>query len=310
MESLASLRIFSAVCETGSLSAVARAEGCTQPAVSQHIKRLEAEYGIALVERSRTGVTATVAGEILHHAIQDSLGNLAAARRRLGELRDREAGTLRITTGGTTLRHFMIDALVHLRLAHPSLAVEFRSATSTLACINELHADRADLAFVTLGTPIPGLQQRPVVEARWVLVVPRDDPLTQHDSVDARQLRQIRYISMPASSSSRRHLESRLTELGIELDPEASVDDWDTAMRLVEVGLGHAIVPALWVDDLGDHRRLRAVPVNGIDPVTFGWFARRWDALNPIALAFISEVHEQLRQHHHADSITVLEPTT
>jgi ribosome-associated protein len=44
------LRIFQAVCETRNLSAVARSLGCTQPAVAQHVARLERELGVALVE--------------------------------------------------------------------------------------------------------------------------------------------------------------------------------------------------------------------------------------------------------------------
>lgn len=308
MESLSSLRIFAAVCETGSLSAVARAEGCTQSAVSQHVKRLEVEHGIALVERSRSGVTATPAGRILQRAVQDSLGTLAAARRRLSELREGEAGTLRITTGGTTLRHFMIEALARLRHTHPGLGIEFRSGTSTVGCIDELRGNRADLAFVTLGAPVRGLQQRPVVQAPWVLVVGRDDALARPDTVGTRQLRQVRYLAMPASSRSRQHLEAQLAEHGVHLDPVATVDDWDTAVRLVEVGLGHALVPALWVHDLGHHRRLRAVPITGVDPVTFGWVARRWDALSPVALAFVTETQRQLGRIESADGITLVEP--
>jgi len=308
MESLASLRIFAAVCETGSLSAVARAEGCTQSAVSQHVKRLEAEHGVALVERSRTGVTATPAGRILQRAVQDSLGTLAAARRRIGELREGEAGTLRITTGATTLRHFMIEALARLRDTHPGLGVEFRSTTSTTGCIDEVRGDRADLAFVTLAAPARGLQQRPVVAAPWVLVVGRDDPLARRDGAGARQLRQVRYVSMPAGSRSRRQLEDQLADHGVHLDPVATVDEWDTAVRLVEVGLGHAIVPALWVHDLAEHRGLRAVPVVGVDPVTFGWVARRWDALNPVALAFVAETQRQLARLERPGGITLVEP--
>jgi DNA-binding transcriptional LysR family regulator len=310
MESLASLRIFAAVCETGSLSAVARAEGCTQSAVSQHVKRLEADHGVALVERSRSGVTPTPAGDILYRAVQDSLGTLTAARRRLRELREGEAGTLRITTGGTTLRHFMIEALARLRHSHPGLAIEFRSATSTAGCIEEVRANRADLAFVTLGPPTRGLQQRPVVQAPWVLVAPRDDPLVEGERIDPRRLRQARYLAMHAGSRSRKLLEAQLAEHGVHLDPVATVDDWDTAVRLVEVGLGHAVVPALWVHDLGEHDRLRALPLDGVDPATFGWIARRWDALNPLALAFVAETQRQLGGTEHAAGIALVEPAT
>ena len=310
MASLEDLRIFAAVCEVGSLSGVARAESCTQSAVSQHVKRLEREFDIALIERGRSGVSPTTAGKVLYQAAIDSLGTLATARRRLTELRDGEAGALRITTGGTTLRHFMVEALAQVRATHPGIAVEFRSATSTADCLEELHADRADLAFVTLGTPPPGLQQRPVVRSRWVLVVTDDDPLAQRPAIGARHLRQIRYVAMPSSSRSRQMLEAQLADRGIQLTPITTVDDWDTAIRLVEVGLGHALVPALWVHDLGRHPHLRCVPVTPADTVIFGWVARRWDSLNRLAVTFVAEVQRQLRELRSAEGIEILSGQT
>ena len=53
---LEDLRVFVAVCRVGSLSEVARGLHCTQPAVSQHVTRLERELGVALLERRATGV--------------------------------------------------------------------------------------------------------------------------------------------------------------------------------------------------------------------------------------------------------------
>ncbi|MFE2338490.1 LysR family transcriptional regulator, partial [Streptomyces sp. NPDC059431] len=59
------LRVFVAVCRSGSLSAVARDLGRTQSAVSQHIRRLEKETGAVLLERHPRGVSPTEAGRIL-----------------------------------------------------------------------------------------------------------------------------------------------------------------------------------------------------------------------------------------------------
>jgi DNA-binding transcriptional LysR family regulator len=56
------LRVFTAGVETGSLGAAARQLGCTQPAVSQHILRLENEPDVPLLERSTKGITRTPAG--------------------------------------------------------------------------------------------------------------------------------------------------------------------------------------------------------------------------------------------------------
>lgn len=70
------LRVFVAVCRAGSLSAVARDLSCTQSAVSQHVKRLERETGVQLLERHPRGVAPTSAGQILRAAAADGIAGL------------------------------------------------------------------------------------------------------------------------------------------------------------------------------------------------------------------------------------------
>lgn len=80
--------MFIAVYEAGNLSAVARTLSRTQPAVSQHIKRLERETGLTLIERQPRGVAPTTAGRILYEATVGGIGSVDAALRQLSELRD------------------------------------------------------------------------------------------------------------------------------------------------------------------------------------------------------------------------------
>jgi hypothetical protein len=62
------------------------------------------------------------------------------------------------------------------------------------------------------------------------------------------------------------------------------------------------------VHDLGEHDRLRALPLDGVDPATFGWIARRGEAQNPLALAFVAETQRQLGGTEHAAGIALVEP--
>jgi DNA-binding transcriptional LysR family regulator len=80
------LRVFTAVCRTGSLSAAVRDLGRTQSAVSQHVKRLERELGLSLVERHPRGVVPTPEGRLLHTAVTEGLGRIDQAVRRIEEL--------------------------------------------------------------------------------------------------------------------------------------------------------------------------------------------------------------------------------
>ncbi|MGW6271794.1 LysR family transcriptional regulator [Streptomyces sp. NPDC055060] len=284
------LRVFVAVCRTGSLSAVARDLSCTQPAVSQHIRRLERELGLSLLERHPRGVVPTPAGLLLHNAAAGGLGDIDHALRRLRDLARGEAGSVRITTGATTVRHFMSDAIVAFRRRHPRVSLEFETAHSSRGCFDALIAGGLDLAWITLGAPVKGIEQRPVIELPWVLAVHREDPLAGEERITTADLAGIQLIGLPESTTSRARLDAWFTERGISPASDTSVADWDTALLLAELGLGHAIVPDLPGWRGPGHPDLRLIPIPDLPTLWTGWAVRRWDALSPLAKAFADTV--------------------
>ncbi|SDM98713.1 LysR family transcriptional regulator [Streptomyces wuyuanensis] len=285
------LRVFVAVCRAGSLSAVARDLGCTQSAVSQHVKRLERETAVSLLERHPRGVAPTLAGRLLCEAAADSIAGLDLTLRRLGDLVHGESGSVRVTTGATSVRHFMSEAVVAFRRQYPKVSLEFQTENSSRSCFDALVTSDLDLAWITIGGPVRGIEQRPVVELPWVLAVRDDDPLAGRSHVDVTELGAIRLVRLPRNSTSGNRLDAALAELGIRISSDTSVADWDTALLLVELGLGHALVPALpgWQVP-GDDGHLRLVPVSALPPLPVGWAVRRWDALPPLARVFADTV--------------------
>ncbi|TDE30925.1 LysR family transcriptional regulator [Actinomadura sp. 6K520] len=280
------LRVFIAVCETRNLSAVSRTLSCSQSAVSQHVRRLERELGLTLIERQPRGVSPTDAGRILYQAALGGITALDSAVRRLRELRDGDGGTVKITTGGVTVRHFMPDAITAFRDRHPEATLDFQSAHSTRRCLELLQNGQADLAWITLGEPAPGVQQRPVVDLPWVLAVNAGDPLAARETIDPSDLRSIRYIAHPANSASHRRLAENFVRLGCTPARTVGVADWDTAVLLAELGIGHAVLPALPRLPLSPAGPVRTVPIPALSPITVGWAARQWDALSPLATEF------------------------
>ncbi|MEU8773557.1 LysR family transcriptional regulator [Streptomyces sp. NPDC048606] len=284
------LRVFVAVCRVGSLSGVARESGCTQSAVSQHVKRLERETGVSLLERRPRGTVPTAAGRILYEAVSDGINGLDRALRRIGELADGEAGSVRVGTGGATVRHFMAEAIVGFRRSHPRLSLEFRTETSSRRCFDALLASTLDLAWITIGAPVPGIEQRPVVDLPWVLAVRADDPLADRSAIDVAELTDMRLVRLPPNSISGARLDAAFTELGVRVGSDTSVADWDTALLLTELGLGHTVVPAVPGLRSAGTAPLRLVPVPALPPLPVGWAVRRWDALTPLARAFADTV--------------------
>ncbi|WP_037846343.1 LysR family transcriptional regulator [Streptomyces sp. NRRL F-2747] len=285
------LRVFVAVCRAGSLSAVARDLGRTQSAVSQHVRRLEKQTGTELLERHARGVVPTEAGRILQAAAADGIAGLDGALRRLDELVRGDGGSVRITTGATTVRHFMAEAVVEFRRRHPRVSLEFQTENSSRSCFDALAADDLDLAWITIGRPVRGIEQRPVMELPWVLAVCAGDPLAARPRIEPADLTGIRHIRLPENSASRAHLDAAFAESGIRIRSDTSVADWDTALLLAELGLGHAVVPALpgWRVP-GSDGPLRLVPVPALPPLPVGWAVRRWASLSPLARVFADDV--------------------
>jgi DNA-binding transcriptional LysR family regulator len=292
------LRVFVAVCRAGSLSAVARDLACTQSAVSQHVKRLERETGVSLLERHARGVVPTEAGRVLQAAASEGIAGLDQALRRLRDLVDGEDGAVRVATGATTVRHFMSEAVVAFRRQYPGVSLEFRTESSSRGCFDALAGSDLDLAWITLGPPVRGIEQRPVVDLPWVLALRADDPLASRPYVEPAELRDVRLIRLPPNSTSAACLDAACADLGVRLCFDTSVADWDTALLLAELGLGRAIVPALPGHAVpGDGGPLRLVPVRALRPLSVGWAVRRWDALTPLARAFADTVVDRCRRN-------------
>ncbi|WP_167361931.1 LysR family transcriptional regulator [Streptomyces yokosukanensis] len=284
------LRVFVAVCRAGSLSAVARDLGCTQSAVSQHVKRLERETGVALLERQPRGVAPTRAGRVLEAAAAEGISGLDLAVRQLRDLLDGHSGYVRVATGATTVRHFMSDAVVAFRRRHPEVNLEFRTVSSSRSSFDALTDGTLDLAWVTIGSPVRGIEQRTVAELPWLLAVRADDPLAVRPDLDPAALRDVRLIRLPPNSTSASHLDTACADLGVQFTYDTSVADWDTALLLVELGVGRAVVPAVPGLPVPGEGELRLIPLPGLRPLPVGWAVRRWDALSPPARAFADTV--------------------
>jgi DNA-binding transcriptional LysR family regulator len=289
------LKVFTAVCRAGSLSAVARQQSCTQSAISQHVRRLERETGVPLLERQTRGVAPTAAGRLLYTAAREGIGGIELALRRITELAQGEAGAVRVTTGATTVRHFMAQAVVEFRFRHPRVSLEFRTAASSPDCFAALARAEADLAWITVSDPVRGIEQRPVMRLPWTLAMRAGEIYADRSFVEVPELSGLRLIRLPQGSSSGGRLDAALAASGIGVGADAGVADWDTALLLAELGVGHAIVPALPGWPLLGDGPVRLVPLRGLPPLTVGWAARSWDALPPPARAFAEAVARTCR---------------
>lgn len=145
-EELGNLAMFLAVAEERSFTRAAAKLGISQSALSHSMRRLEAKLGLRLLTRTTRSVAPTEAGERLIETLRPALNDIDDKLASLTELRERPAGTVRITSSMHAARAVLWPVIDRLAAENPDVNVEI-SIESGLV---DIVADRFD-AGVRLG---------------------------------------------------------------------------------------------------------------------------------------------------------------
>ena len=143
------LLAFVTVAREGSFTKAAGTLGVTQSALSQAIRALEERLQIRLLTRTTRSVAPTSAGERLMKAIGHRFEEIEAELDALTELREKPAGTVRITCGDNVLHTVLLPKLAPLLREYPDIKLEFDMNYG----FRDIVADRFD-AGVRMGNTI------------------------------------------------------------------------------------------------------------------------------------------------------------
>jgi DNA-binding transcriptional LysR family regulator len=143
------LLAFVTVAREGSFTRAGAVLGVSQSALSQALKTLEERLEIRLLTRTTRSVSPTPAGERLLRAIGNRFEEIEAELDALTELRDKPAGSVRITSGDHVLRTILLPKLLPVMHRYPDIHIEFDVSYA----LRDIVADRFD-AGVRLGESI------------------------------------------------------------------------------------------------------------------------------------------------------------
>jgi DNA-binding transcriptional LysR family regulator len=235
----ARLRVLAAVARTGSLTAAARDLHLTQPAISHHLARLEAETGAGLVQRVGRGIRLTPAGRLLADRAAEIVGRLDAASAELSAFVGLDAGRVRLAGYTTALSTLLPPATAILHATHPGLEVSITDThpPEALAMLRAGHVDAALIFRYDTSAP---------EEADLRLVHLLDDPtylLTRDGPTDVAGHRDSPWIG--GCDRCRAHLVDLCREAGFEPAIRYTTDDMVLMQALVGAGLGVTTIPGL-----------------------------------------------------------------
>jgi LysR family transcriptional regulator, transcription activator of glutamate synthase operon len=284
---LRQLRYLVALAEEQNFTRAAAREHVAQPALSQQVRRLEEEVGLALVERTTRRVAITEAGAMLVGRARRILGELDAATEELQAIRGALAG--RVTLG---TMHTMGPVDLSLPLAtfherHPAVDLTVREASSE-ELAEMLRLDELDLAFLSVTERVEshGLALAQLVLEELVLILPPGHRLAGLDSLRMEQLRGEGFITYRPGSRLRELLVSAAEEAGFAPKITLESNESRRIRRLVARGVGVALLPRSDCEEPGAEVSVAALSGRPMTrDITLAWRAGR--RLAPAAAAFL-----------------------
>ena len=239
MLDVARLRVIDAVARHGSVTAAARELSYSQPSVSHHLARLEAETGAQLLQRVGRGIRLTQAGQLLAGRAAEIIGRMDAAEAELSAHVGLTAGRVRLAGFSSAMGALVPRAAATLAREHPSLEIGLTD-THPPEALEMLRTGQVEVAIVfrydETEDELPGVRLHHLL----------DDPmylLSQRRTRGLASLREATWIA--GCERCRGHLLALCDAVGFEPRIAYESDDMVLMQSLVVAGLCVATLPGL-----------------------------------------------------------------
>lgn len=297
------LEVFVKVAELGSFSRAAEALFLTQPTVSEHVRALEEDLGVPLLDRLGRGAVPTRAGELLLDYAHRVLVLMREARQAIDRFQGRLIGEL-VVGGSTIPGEYILPAVIgQFKAKYPDVSIRLRVGGSQQ--VSEwVQEGRVEIGMVGARPDSRVLIVRELMVDRLVIIVPPDHPWSSRQSVTLDDLRTEPLVLRERGSGTRQALERALAEAGIELSALRVAGEMGSAQAVkqaVRAGVGVSLVSRLAVEDECRARLLVCLPVRDLGVRrSFHLVTHRDRSRSPLAQAFLefveSETHDRASQ--------------
>jgi DNA-binding transcriptional LysR family regulator len=289
------VQAFLEVARTGNVSRAAEMLYVTQPALTARIQALEKELGETLFVRTGRGVRLTDAGRAFRPCAERAAQAIADGRQALADLRSASAGRLALGAAPAVSTYVLPPVLKRFAALHPRVDVAVRTGHSEqiLAMVLE---DEVQVGLVrTLRHP--DIEATPLYDDELVLVCYPQHRFARRGAVEMAELGQERLVMFDRTSSYFELTQSLFLRAGVVARTVMELDNIEAAKKMVEEGLGIALLPRVSVAReiatgvLGEIALVDAPPVRrSIDAI------RRKDAGQPggVVQAFLDELDATL----------------
>ncbi len=242
---LTDLRLFLHIVDSGSITAGSRAANLSLAAGSERVSGLEQALGTPLLTRGRRGVLPTAAGLTLTQHAREVLQQADELRQDLQSQARGKKQPVSLIGTSASIREYLPDPLGDFLAQQPLVNVSVTEAASDTS-VQAVVTGSADIGFVTERSEIEGLEFFPFVMNRFALVVPRAHPLVRQ--ARGREISEALadgcdVVGLPEGIALQDTWQARAAGRGAALNVRVRVPGFDAQLRLIERGVGVALLP-------------------------------------------------------------------
>lgn len=290
------LEVFVKVAELGSFSRAAEALFLTQPTVSEHVRALEEDLGVQLLDRLGRGAVPTPAGQLLLGYARRILILTREARQAVDKFQGRLFGEL-VVGGSTIPGEYILPALIgQFKTKYPDISISLRVGSSQQVS-GWVEEGRVEIGVVGARPGSRVLVARELMADRMVIVVPADHPWSRRESVTLAEIRAEPLVLRERGSGTREALERALAEAGTDLTAfrvAGEMGSTQAVKQAVRAGIGVTLISKLAVEDECRARLLICVHVRDLEfRRSFHLVTHRDRSRSPLAQAFLEFVESQ-----------------
>src|SRR3982751_2696104 len=259
---LQSLKIFLAVAHERSFSRAAAKVHRTQPAVSQAVRRLEADLGEELFDRSSKSGTLTDAGRVLQNYGQRLVRLAEETESAMRELRDLRRGRVLIGANEAAV-HTLLPVIGRFRGSYPDITIDVRRVPARQIAV-EVQQGSLDFGALTFHPTEEGLLEIPVGSDELVLLIAPAHDLAKRRQVSMEDVAREPVVAHNDPSPARERVLRLFEEHHVPLQMVISLPSLDGIKRAIELKLGVALLPRRCAITEIASGRVVAVPVSGV----------------------------------------------
>jgi DNA-binding transcriptional LysR family regulator len=293
---LQQLQYFLAAVEHGTFSAAADALYMAQPSLSEQIRRLESELGVALFVRAGRRLVLTEAGRALRPEAERTLAAAESAAASVADVRELRAGTATFGTFGDAPTWLIGNVAAAFRRRHPDVHLRIIGLNSSEVA-DEVREGRVEAGLIVLPIDDAGLDVRPAIDDELVWVSADAERIARPVAIES--LADVPLILYDArwgwEDPTRRALFERAQRAGVQLQTAIEVEEVANALDLAARGLGDTIISRSI--SLRRGALPSALGVASFDPPlheTFAFISRRGAHLSPATRELIALAEKQL----------------